>query len=109
MRLTSGQASSYDHRVGWLFCVLGLPSGLSCLGGQYGRLALVSRQGSLPGGAWAAWIGGWAWRLTPLAFPLLLLVFPDGHLPTPRWRPALWRCTAVLVVVGCWSRWRRGG
>jgi hypothetical protein len=89
-----------DNRVGWLFCVLGLPSGLSCLGDQYGRLALVTRQGSLPGGAWAAWVGDWAWLLTPLAFPLLLLVFPDGRLPTLRWRPALWLCIAVLVVVG---------
>lgn len=89
-----------DNRVGWLFCVLGLPSGLSCLGDQYGLLALVTRQGSLPGGAWAAWVGAWAWLLTPLAFPLLLLVFPDGRLPALRWRPALWLCIAVLVVVG---------
>jgi hypothetical protein len=89
-----------DSRVGWLFCVIGLPSGLSCLGDQYGRLALVTRPGSLPGGAWAAWIGAWAWIITPLAFPLLLLVFPDGRLPSPRWRPALWLCAAVLVVFG---------
>jgi two-component system NarL family sensor kinase len=77
-----------DNRVGWLFCVLGLPSGLSCLGDQYGRLALVTRPGWLPGGAWAAWIGDWAWLLTPLAFPFLLLIFPDGRLPTAPLAPS---------------------
>jgi hypothetical protein len=87
-----------SNRVGWLFCVIGLPSGVSCLADQYGRLALVTRPGSLPGGSWATWVGAWAWLLTPLTFSFLLLVFPDGHLPSPRWRPVLWLSAAVLVV-----------
>jgi hypothetical protein len=31
---------------------------------------------------------------------LLPLLFPDGHLPSPRWRPFLWGIVVFLVVVG---------
>lgn len=43
---------------------------------------------------WAAWAGQWLW-LPPLGvIPLLLVIAPDGHLPSPRWRPVV----GVLVV-----------
>jgi len=36
-------------------------------------------------------------------FPVLLflpLLFPDGHLPSRRWLPFAWLCTAVLIFLG---------
>ena len=41
------------------------------------------------------------WLLGLLA-PLLLipLLFPDGHLPSPRWRPFLWCCIAFITIIG---------
>ena len=30
---------------------------------------------------------------------LLLLLFPDGHLPSPRWRPVAWFASIVLVLI----------
>jgi hypothetical protein len=58
---------------------------------------------SAPGvAAWAYWLAGtddWAWIWVPpigVMATLLLLLFPDGHLPSPRWR---WfsRFTALCV------------
>jgi two-component system, NarL family, sensor kinase len=41
-------------------------------------------------GAIAFWISSWLWLVwTALGFPILLLRFPDGRLPGPRWRMVL--------------------
>jgi hypothetical protein len=51
-----------------------------------------------PAADWSAWYGSLGF--TPsflLAFVLLPLLYPDGRLPSPRWRPLLW--TAALMLV----------
>ena len=40
---------------------------------------------------------GWAWLFVTL--PLVILLFPDGRLPSPRWRPVLW---AYLAIAASW-------
>jgi signal transduction histidine kinase len=83
--------------AGWLFLFIAVIAGLQGTADGYARVALVSRPG-LPGGIWALWLD--SWLLTPIfpggAIPLLLLVFPDGRLPSRRWRPVA--VTAVLVT-----------
>ena len=38
-----------------------------------------------------AWFGDWPGTLTLFGVPpFLLLLFPDGHLLSPRWRPVAW-------------------
>jgi hypothetical protein len=53
-------------------------------------------------GETAAWLSSWLWRLLAYApASLLLLLFPDGRLPSPRWRPVAWGValgTAGVVV-----------
>ncbi|MDQ2960864.1 MAG: hypothetical protein M3R48_07420, partial [Candidatus Dormibacteraeota bacterium] len=74
--------------TGWLFLGIALLSALQGAEDQYARFALVTNH-SVPGGVWADWLSSWA---ISFVFPtggvaLLLVVLPDGHLPSRRWRP----------------------
>jgi hypothetical protein len=84
-----------DNRVGWLFSYIGLAVAVGNLGYQYADQAMFGAAQSLPGGELAAW----SQNLTiPPCFGLIavaLMLFPDGHLPSPRWRPAV-----VIALTG---------
>lgn len=41
---------------------------------------------------------GWLVGIFPVVF-LLPLLFPDGHLPSPRWRPFLWILAIATVLL----------
>jgi hypothetical protein len=86
--------------IGWVFCVTGVLLAVGDLAFQYAYYALYVSSPPLRGGATAAWLPA-----VPPAFGLLglsLLLFPDGRLPSRRWRPALWlTLTGIfLIVVG---------
>ena len=51
-------------------------------------------------GGLAAWLAAWTWASTfPALAVLVPLLFPDGRLPSPRWRPVLVAGTAVIGAV----------
>ena len=76
------------HTVGWLFCAAGVGNGLFPWSTEYARYALVTQPGALPGGAVAHWLNLWAWVPVEATVVLFLpLLFPDGRLPSARWRP----------------------
>lgn len=85
--------------IGWIL-VLGALSLAAVLGAQpYAWVALEAHPGSLPAGSWAAlvsslWPAFFAW---PLA---IAFVFPDGRLPSRRWRPfALFAAGSMALLV----------
>ena len=79
------------NTVGWLFCIVGLLLGLTVLCDEYGKYALLTRPDEFPAGIAAAWVGTWAWVPgVALNVTFLLLLFPDGRLPSPRWWPVAW-------------------
>jgi hypothetical protein len=87
--------------IGWILCTIGLSAGLVSFTHEYAQYALWTAPGSLPGGLLMAWFTGWVWAGgIPLLTTFLLLLFPDGHLPSPRWRPVAW-LSALPIVLLC--------
>jgi len=79
--------------VGWLMLV-------PALIGPYQVLSVYAAhtdgQGVL--GGLAAWVAVWGFAPYFFTLPVLPHVFPDGHLPSRRWRPAFIAVLAVAVV-----------
>jgi hypothetical protein len=86
--------------LGWLFSAIGLSATLAVLAEEYAKYALVTSPESLPFGLAAAWASNWLWAPSVvLPTSLLLLLFPDGQLPSRRWRPVAWTAAGILATV----------
>lgn len=87
------------NRIGWIFCVIGLLHALWLFTSQYAIWALITEPGSLPWAAPAAWLSSWIWAPPIwLSGTLCLLLFPDGHLPSRRWRAVPWLAAGGLAL-----------
>ncbi len=87
------------NTIGWLFCGVGVMIGLNSFAGDYAEFWLTSGFGPGSAGEAAAWFSSWLWiLLTYVPTSFVLLLFPGGRLPSPRWRPVAWG--AALGVTG---------
>ncbi|MBI2237388.1 MAG: sensor histidine kinase [Actinobacteria bacterium] len=86
------------NAIGVLCCLIALGFALTASGWAYAIYGLVVSLGPLPGSNWAAWVGAWAGLAAVAALPMILLLFPDGHPPSRRWRPVLW--AAIVAAAG---------
>ena len=87
-----------NNTIGWIFCGVGLVVGLATLAGGYAEYWLASGSGPRSLGETAAWFASWSWIprvVVPTSF--LLLLFPDGRPPSPRWRPVAW-CAGLGIT-----------
>jgi len=84
-----------ENAVGWIFCAVGVFLGAAFLAQFYADYTLIVQPGALPGGGIMVWSLSWSGPILFLAPTLLLLLFPNGRLPSRRWRPVAW-----LAVVG---------
>jgi hypothetical protein len=87
-----------EHPIGWLFCAAGLVVGLDHFCGEYAIYALLAQPGSLPAGQAAAWVSSWVWVPFTVLGWFLVLLFPDGRLPSGRWRPFAWLFGIAAIV-----------
>jgi fumarate reductase subunit C len=87
-----------ENAIGWLCIAVGLLwmfIGVSDFYGVYG----VAQPGSVPFPVVVAGINNWLWvPAVGLLGTYLLLLFPDGRLPSSRWRPLAWLSGAVLLL-----------
>ena len=89
-----------DNLVGLVFLVSALMLSASALASEYGTYGAVTNVGSLPAVRYVTWAGAWGWWAgAGLAGTFGLLLYPDGALPSSRWRGAAGGAAANLILM----------
>ncbi len=87
-----------DNPIGWLLLGNGFVLALNGVAANYATYGLLERPGSLPGAEWAVLFDQSGWPTVFAAFTAIAFVFPDGRLPSPRWRPIAWAAIASFAL-----------
>ena len=90
------------HAVGLLAAAGGFCLSLSAFAGAYAAYSLTHGH-LLPASGLAEWLRGWIWY--PGSTILIVLVptlFPDGRLPSPRWRWLVWAVVTGILPQLVW-------
>ncbi|HVQ89131.1 MAG TPA: hypothetical protein VMT88_13230 [Actinomycetes bacterium] len=88
------------NSIGWIYLATWLGVTLIVWVGAYATWATVTHPGGV-GGTPAVWLNNWLWvPVTGVLFVYQFLLFPDGHLLNPRWKPVAW---AGGIVTAVWS------
>ena len=87
------------HAIGWIFVAIGAGMSLVGFANGYAAYSLTVLPDPLPATGVVAWLSGWLWVPSlGLLMTFALLLFPDGHLPSARWRPVAYLATGSIAV-----------
>jgi hypothetical protein len=88
-----------ENPIGWICLAVGTFWMLYNVTTVYGVYGLLARPGSVPFPAEVGSLGESLWApALGLLGTYLILLFPDGRLPSRRWRPVAWLSGAVIVL-----------
>ena len=89
-----------ENLYGWLWLGMGIGFALATFAHVYAAYALVVASGSLPALRTVASLGvSVGWSIVIILGPFLFLLFPNGRLPSQRWRSLVWGIFAVGAVL----------
>ena len=86
------------HPIGWICLAIGLLGAVTTFCGEYAAYALLAHTEPLLGGKVMLWLGLWVWILMFGFIEFLLFLFPNGRLPSTRWRPLAWLSAALALM-----------
>jgi hypothetical protein len=90
-----------SNPIGWISLAAGVDLALFNASGEYAIYVLGSQPDSLPGARVAAWLREWIWVPSAgLIGTFLILLFPDGRLPSSRWRVVARLAVVAMVFWG---------
>jgi hypothetical protein len=93
--------------IGWILCALAGTIALTFFANEYAIYGLITDPGAVPGAAAVAWFATWAFAIPLGLLAALLLLFPTGRPPSPRWRWWLWVAGVgnLLFILSHLSYW----
>jgi hypothetical protein len=87
-----------DHPIGWICCAIGFMGAVEHFSSEYAIYALVAHPEALAGGKAMLWLCIWVWIVMFGLIVYLILLFPNGRLPSSRWRPFAWLSVALTLL-----------
>ncbi len=89
-----------ENPIGWICLAVGIIWMIMLISSSYGGYGLLAKPGSVPFPAAIGSLGEWMWApAVGLLGIYLILLFPDGRLPSRRWRPLAWLSGVAIVLV----------
>lgn len=86
------------NAVGWIAFAMGSIGVLGLFGESYAIYSFGEKDGALPLDAFSAWVAEWSWVGLFGPSVHLILLFPDGRPPSPRWRWVAWAGAAGIAA-----------
>ena len=91
------------NAIGWVFLLIALTQAVGVLADLAAQYGTEVAPGSIPLAAEWSWVAGWAWAPGyVLLITFSILLFPDGHLPSPAGAP--WAGWPSSCCCCSWSR-----
>lgn len=92
-------AQRSENTIGWIFCLVGIGTGITDFSGSYSTYGTVHGHALLAGSGIFSWLGDTFWPLNwGLMLIFLPLLFPNGRPLTQRWRIVGWLTGAMISL-----------